>query len=139
MTNAHFIDPEQFLSAQLADASPDLMRSMLSTFIQALMGAEADSQCNAEFGQRTPERTNSRNGYRPRELDTRAGTVELAIGEAAVRNVLPGVAAGAPQTGGEGPDVGGGDVLPAGSVDPPDGQTRSVPWHLRDLKSRRCR
>jgi putative transposase len=79
MTNAHFIDPEQFLSAQLADASPDLMRSMLSTFIQALMGAEADSQCNAEFGQRTPDRTNSRNGYRPRELDTRAGTIELAI------------------------------------------------------------
>jgi hypothetical protein len=31
------------------------------------------------FGQRTPERTNSRNGYRPRELDTRTGTIELAI------------------------------------------------------------
>ena len=34
MTNAHFIDPEKFLSAQLAEASPDLLRSMLSTFIQ---------------------------------------------------------------------------------------------------------
>ena len=79
MTNAHFIDPEQLLSAQLADASPDLMRSMLSTFIQALMGAEDDSQCNAEFRQRSPDRTNSRNGYRPRELDTRAGTIDLAI------------------------------------------------------------
>src|ERR671934_2455884 len=31
------------------------------------------------YGQRSEERVNSRNGYRPREWDTRAGTVELAI------------------------------------------------------------
>lgn len=35
--------------------------------------------CNADFGQRTPERTNSRTGYRHRDLDTRAGTIEVAI------------------------------------------------------------
>ena len=79
MTDAHFIDPSQFLSDQLAEASPDLLRSMLSTFMQALMGADADSQCNADYGQRSPERTNSRNGYRPRQLDTRTGSIELAV------------------------------------------------------------
>ena len=79
MTDAHFIDPQQFLSAQLAEASPDLLRSMLSTFIQALMGAEADTACNAEFGQRSPERVNSRNGYRHRDFDTRAGTIDVAV------------------------------------------------------------
>ena len=79
MTDAHFIDPSQFLSDQIAEASPDLLRSMLSTFMQALMGADADAQCNADYGQRSPERTNSRNGYRPRQLDTSAGTIELAM------------------------------------------------------------
>jgi putative transposase len=52
---------------------------MLATFMQSLMGADADAQCNADYGQRSPERTNSRNGYRPRQLDTRAGTIELAV------------------------------------------------------------
>src|SRR3954471_10194926 len=79
MTNAHFIDPEKFLSAQLAEASPDLLRSMLSTFVQALMSAEADAVCGADYGSRSVERGNRRNGYRGRGWDTRAGTVELAI------------------------------------------------------------
>jgi putative transposase len=79
MTDAHFIDPTQFLSAQLAEASPDLLRSMLSTFIQTLMSAEADATCGADYGQRSPERVNSRNGYRHRNFDTRAGTIDVAV------------------------------------------------------------
>jgi transposase-like protein len=43
------------------------------------MSAEADGLCGAPYGERSEERTNSRNGYRNREWDTRAGTVELAI------------------------------------------------------------
>ena len=35
--------------------------------------------CGAPYGQRSDERVNSRNGYRAREWDTRAGTVQLAI------------------------------------------------------------
>jgi transposase-like protein len=35
--------------------------------------------CGAGYGEVSPQRVNSRNGYRPREWDTRAGTVELAI------------------------------------------------------------
>jgi putative transposase len=67
------------IEANLASASPDLLRAMVKTFADALMSAEADSLCNAEYGQVSDERVNSRNGYRPREWDTRAGTVELAI------------------------------------------------------------
>lgn len=43
------------------------------------MSAEANALCDAEDGQVSDERVNHRNGYRPREWDTRAGTVELAV------------------------------------------------------------
>ena len=43
------------------------------------MAAEADAVCGAGYRERSDERVNSRNGYRAREWDTRAGTVELAI------------------------------------------------------------
>ncbi|ANS31995.1 Transposase for insertion sequence element IS1081 (plasmid) [Rhodococcus opacus] len=79
MTSAHDIDLHQFLTDRLTDASPDLLRSLLSTFIDALMGAEADSLCGAGFGERSENRTNSRNGYRHRDFDTRAGTLDVAI------------------------------------------------------------
>ena len=73
------IDMSGWLSEQLAQASPDLLRAMVTTFAEALMGAEADAVCGAPFGERSSERTNTRNGYRAREWDTRAGSIELAI------------------------------------------------------------
>jgi putative transposase len=79
MTAPSSIDPARFLSEQLAQASPDLLRQMLTTFINTLMSAEADAICGAEYGARSVERTNVRNGYRPREFDTRAGTLDVAI------------------------------------------------------------
>ncbi len=79
MTATLSIDPDVFLHEQLAQASPDLMRELLTTFINALLSAQADSVCGAEYGARTAERTNRRNGYRHRDLDTRAGTLDVAI------------------------------------------------------------
>jgi len=73
------IDPTRFLHEQLAQASPDLLRQMLTTFINTLMSAEADAVCGAGYGERSEARTNHRNGYRVREFDTRAGTLEVAI------------------------------------------------------------
>src|SRR4051812_3875772 len=73
------IDLPAFMAEHLQRAEPDLLRSMLSTFVQALMSAEADAVCGAGYGERSAERTNSRNGYRAREWDTRAGTLEVAI------------------------------------------------------------
>jgi putative transposase len=79
MTAPPSIDVSGWLSEQLGQASPDLLRAMLTTFVQALMGAEADAVCGAEYGARSSERTNTRNGYRHREWDTRAGTIDVAI------------------------------------------------------------
>src|SRR5436305_12497704 len=79
MTAPKSVDPAGFLREQVESASPDLVRAMVKTFAEALMSAEADAICGAPYGQRSDERTNHRNGYRPREWDTRAGTVELAI------------------------------------------------------------
>ena len=73
------IDMSGWLHEQLAQASPDLLRAMVATFAEALMGADADAVCGARFGVRSADRTNTRNGYRRREWDTRAGSVELAI------------------------------------------------------------
>lgn len=73
------IDLSAFMSEHLERAEPDLLRSMLNTFVAALMSAEADAICGAPYGERSPERTNSRNGYRAREWDTRTGTMEVAI------------------------------------------------------------
>ena len=63
----------------LASASPDVLREMIRGFAQRMMDADVEVRCNAGYGEVTPERVNSRNGYRPRDWDTRAGTVELAI------------------------------------------------------------
>lgn len=79
MTAPKSVDPATFLREQLESASPDLLRDMVKTFAEALMAAEADAACGAPYGVRSDERVNSRNGYRPREWDTRAGTIELAI------------------------------------------------------------
>ena len=52
---------------------------MLKTFAEALMSAEADAVCGAGYGERSEERANTRNGYRSRGWDTRAGSIELAM------------------------------------------------------------
>ena len=46
-------DVEKLLADQLATASPDLLRGLLSTFIQALTSAEADAACGAGYGERS--------------------------------------------------------------------------------------
>jgi len=68
-----------WLRKQLAEAEPDLLREMVKSFAEALMGAEADAVCGAAFGERSSERVNRRNGYRERRFDTRAGTIDLAL------------------------------------------------------------
>jgi putative transposase len=73
------IDVSGWLHEQLAQASPDLLRAMVSAFAEAMMSAEADAVCGAGYGVRSDERTNTRNGYRRRDWDTRAGSIELAI------------------------------------------------------------
>ena len=43
MTVGPSIDPARFLKEELAEASPDLLRELLTTFVNALLSAQADS------------------------------------------------------------------------------------------------
>ena len=79
MTVTASIDAARLIEEQLAQASPDLLRELLTSFINTLMSAEADAVCGAAYGVSSPERTNRRSGYRPRDFDTRTGTLELEI------------------------------------------------------------
>ncbi|AMY19548.1 IS256 family transposase [Rhodococcus sp. PBTS 1] len=79
MTTAHDIDLRKLVDDRLTGASPDLLRELLAMFLDALMSAEADALCGAGYGQRSDERSNTRNGYRHRDFDTRVGTLDVAI------------------------------------------------------------
>jgi len=79
MTAPHIVDPARLLGEALAEASPDLMRQLLQTMINALLSADADAVVGAEYGRPSPGRTAQRNGYRHRDLDTRVGTIDVAI------------------------------------------------------------
>ena len=80
MTAPSSIDPARFLHDQLESASPDLLRSMLTTFINALMSAEADAVCGAPYGMVAGWSGSTSaivDGHR--DFDTRAGTLDVAI------------------------------------------------------------
>lgn len=55
------------------------MRSLLQTTINALLSADVDAVVGAEWGKPSPDRLTQRNDYRHRDLDTRVGTIDVAI------------------------------------------------------------
>ena len=67
------------------------MRNLLQTVINALLSADADAVVGAEWGQRSPMRTAQRNGYRHRDLDIRAGTIDVAVPKLRTGTVAPRV------------------------------------------------
>ena len=73
------MEPIAIIRKQLEEAEPDLLRELLHGVVVTLMGAEVDALAGAGFGERRPERTNRRNGYRERRWDTRLGTIDLRI------------------------------------------------------------
>jgi transposase-like protein len=79
MTAPTILNPVALLEKGLGDASPDLMRTLLATMINMLLSADADTVCGAEYGVASPDRVVQRNGYRHRDLDTRVGTIDVAI------------------------------------------------------------
>ena len=68
------LDALDWLRKQLEQDDADLLREMVKSLAEQLMSADADAICGAGYGERSPERLNSRNGYRHRDFDTRAGT-----------------------------------------------------------------
>src|SRR6056297_1668157 len=57
----------------------DFLRELIQDAAQRLMDIEVAAVCGAGHGERSPDRENHRNGYRPRQWDTRAGTIGLNI------------------------------------------------------------
>jgi transposase-like protein len=68
----------------------DFLRQMISFTAQRLMALEVETLTGAEPGARTPERLNHRNGYRDRDWETRAGTIELHIPKLRKGSYFPG-------------------------------------------------
>ena len=86
-SNMNVVD---WLRNQLAATDADLLREMILGVVTALMGAEADAVCGAGYGETSPQRVNSRNGYRLRRWDTRVGTIDLPIPKLRKGSYFPG-------------------------------------------------
>lgn len=60
-------------------ADIDVLRQMVQFMAQRLMELDVQGRCGAGYDEKNPERLNSRNGYRERLWETRAGSVPLNI------------------------------------------------------------
>ena len=77
------------LSKVLEEGNSDFLRRMLLMGLQAVMESDVSTLCQAAPGERTPSRENHRNGFRERELETRMGTLSLAIPKLRRGSYLP--------------------------------------------------
>ena len=68
----------------------DLLRQMIQHVAQRMMEMDAEGICAAAYGERSPDRQNSRNGYRERLWQTRAGAVDLKIPKLRSGSYFPG-------------------------------------------------
>ncbi len=77
------------LSNILEQSQGDQLKMLLLQALNDVMNHEANTLCGAPYGARTDERVNSRNGYRQRPLETRLGTLDLAIPKLRAGTYLP--------------------------------------------------
>lgn len=71
-------------------ADTDFIRQTLQHALQRLMEMDVEALCQAAYGERSDERINSRNGYRDRGYETRAGKVDLKIPKLRTGSYFPG-------------------------------------------------
>src|SRR5438552_9470230 len=84
-------DEMMSLQALLEKSSDtDLLREMIGFAAHRLMELEVESLTGATHGERTADRITHRNGYRDRDWETRAGTVELRIPKLRKGSYFPG-------------------------------------------------
>ena len=64
---------------EAGDESDDRIRRLLETVVQRVLGEELTAFLGAESYERSEGRAGYRNGYKPRQLKTRVGTLELLV------------------------------------------------------------
>ena len=79
MAGADRMTIEEVVKDVLVREHGDVVRAAVEAVCRELMESEVTHLVGAEHGERTPDRATHRNGYRPREWQTRAGSVELQI------------------------------------------------------------
>src|SRR3954447_4215303 len=80
MAGADRMTIEEVVKQVMVREHGDVVRAALEAVCRELMEGEASELVGAELGERRPDdRMTHRNGYRAREWQTRAGTVELQI------------------------------------------------------------
>lgn len=86
------ITDEMMTLRGLLEKSPDadVLREMIGFAAQRLMELEVGGLTGAGFGEKSPERRAQRNGYRERDWERRAGTVELRIPKLRKGSYFPG-------------------------------------------------
>jgi putative transposase len=71
---------EQVVRKVMVDEHADVLRESVRLVVQELMDADVTELIGAAHGERNPDgRLTQRNGYRSRQWDTRAGTIDLEI------------------------------------------------------------
>jgi putative transposase len=78
--------------AELAEKGPDadLLREMIQFVAQRLMDLDVETLCGAGYGERSGDRINSRNGFRERVWETRAGAIDLKLPKLRTGSYFPG-------------------------------------------------